>query len=130
MTNTTTFEFGPLQTKLLHVLRTTQERKYRGLMCHLHHGEYLYCVWGLIARSVLDCDMEWVEHIGVQRAVFIYKGERSRVTGPTKAMKDDMGMSYEGADQLMALNDNTHMTFVELADAIEADPTKFFERAA
>lgn len=132
MTTTTKFEFGPLQTRLLDVLRTTQEPKCRGAMCTRddEHDRCRYCVWGLIARFVLDCDMVWEELLDQQRARFIYKSERSRVTGPTLAMKDDLGMSFVGADLLMNLNDETYMTFVDLADAIEADPTKFFVHAA
>jgi len=124
-----TFTFGPLQLKLLELLRSGQYLQTRRKLCERVDGDTRcwHCIMGLIAHEVLGYEPEFDSF-----NVASFKDEQGVVSQVrlTETMLTRIGMTREGEDMLIDLNDILYVSFVELAKHIEAVPELYFDRSA
>lgn len=112
-----TFTLGPVQTKIVELLKTTRaEQVWAALIYKYEDGHCGYCAMGLIMHQVLGYEPVW------------YPSGRGHFGN--RELLSVIGMTPEGCDRLIRFNDTDRMTFHDMALKIEKDPGSFFDRAA
>lgn len=117
-------ELGPLQKKWIEELRSGKHIQGQECLCRDDQGVKGYCCLGVAAEFVLGIKPELNEKkYGSQ---LLYNG---LVDCLEKKSRETLGLSEDGQERCIQLNDTKCLSFDEIADRIERNPSKFFSES-
>jgi hypothetical protein len=119
----------PLQKKWIEVLKTTEEKQGRTLLCSVDNYVKRYCCLGIAAEFVL-------EEKGVLEP--LYEGARQNIEGDflfdgkqcslSDSLREKLGLTVDGMNMCVDLNDYQRKSFRQIAEELEANPQLYFSK--